>query len=1040
MAFRPVTIPLGNGARGDLDQLALSDGPVFTSMTNVVFATKGGLTNRPSLTKYSDVATSTGAGSALGAALDALALNKGSGMFAAPFPGKYGAQSPLVMYQGAAYVRRADLWQKVGEPLAMRVGKTVGLMSQRVFDGQRLGSVSCGPELVGVVSAQGSAQSLPFIGANDEIKYSGTAALTAIDEPRWTCVANNSLFYTTFAGDVRAQISGTLPATTDVLLSAAVARGVAADVTQRISAVYDTAQNTYFVAFVSSTAGRITILSLNGTTGAVVNTLNVNGLGTVLGCALAGDTATRLMLAWVDTATSQLKTKVFTVVAGVPTDAAIDLAFNGANLTANYFGFTVAPIVNTTNAQVMYTSSTGACIMRGRSFTAAATATTTVTLHGRFFGVDDGYFWEPLFGAVQLGSTGRYIAGLQFQASRPTTNGKPLRHSAQWIVLDVTEQVLGAGVATTTRRVVAYSKAGQNERAAPHPAALLANGDIAFGVFEGITFDDVQGVSAAAARRIRISPTAPASADAQGLMYFSTAGGHVFDGLQLKTHGFVETYPLIMGDSSVTGAGTMPAGAYTYQVTWETFNAAGQLVRSGASAPYTITGVPINSAVTIAVTVPQLLEYPAPQSSVRVRLWGTTATPSAGAPLYYISDTTISATPAAGDVQVFQSAPTDITQEQLYTSGGVFDDEPIPTADRGVTYALDRVWVADQENVYASKLLRSGVAPAFSTDLLSLSVPRSLGPIQGIGGNTDMLIVVCANGVAQVRGAGYDDLGNGPGWALESLQGPGAGFTSPRSVVNTSQGVVFEATRTLSGTSTVTGLHVVAGGQVEHFSSSAPLVSTPGDISFVGGTRDPSTGRETSPLIVHGSPSQPLRVFDVESGQWCHWVTTATPGQGGSGVYHANVNGVLWVQDQRFVGAFNGTDTFDMGDIGTTWAITFTTNHLRPASATGWGRLRKMVLVSRLPTYLVGPSLGGSVTFVYDEIGQAYGPYGLTTNLGPTDNLWPRTTWIEVWPAVQRCTSVALTLSVTIPAGGVLNAIELWVSATPDIAPSSTRG
>jgi hypothetical protein len=1038
MAFRPVTIPLGTGARGDLDRLALSESPLFTKLENVSFAVKGGLTNRPSITKYSDVATSIGAGAALTAALDQIALNKGSGMFAAPFPGKYGAQSPLVMYQGAAYVRRADLWQKVGEPLAMRVGKSVGLMSQRVFDGQRLGSVSCGPEIVGVVSAQGSAQSLPFIGANDEIKYSGTAALTAVDEPRWSCVANNSLFYTTFAGDVRAQISGTLPTTTDVLLAAGVARGVAADVTQRISAVYDIAQNIYFVAFVSSTAGRITILSLNGTTGAVVNTLNVNGLGTVLGCALAGDTATRLMLAWVDTAATQLKTKVFTVVAAAPTDAAIDLAFNGANLTANYFGFTIAPIASTVNAQVMYTSATGGCIMRGRSFAAATTATTTVTLFGRFFGVDDGYFWEPLFGAVQLG-TGRYVAGFQYQAARPTANGKPLRHSAQWVVLDVTEQVLGAAAATTVRRVVAYSKSGQNERAAPHPAAVLANGDIAFGVFEGITFDDVQGVSAAAARRIRISPSSPASADAQGLMYFSTAGGHVFDGLQLKTHGFVETYPLIMGDSSVTGAGTMPAGAYTYQVTWETFNAAGQLIRSGASAPYTITGVPINSTVTIAVTVPQLLEYPAPQNSVRVRLWGTTATPSAGAPLYYISDTTISAIPASGDVQVFQTTPTDITQEQLYTGGGVFDDEPVPTADRGVTYALDRVWVADQENVYASKILRGGIAPAFSTDLLALSVPRSLGPIQGIGGNTEMLVVVCSNGVAQVRGAGYDDLGNGPGWVLESLQGPGAGLTTPRSVINTPQGVVFEATRTVANVSTVTGLHVVAGGQVEHLSSSAPLITTPGDISFVVATTDPSTVRETSPLIVHGTPTAPMRVFDVESGQWCHWVTTAIVGPGGSGSYHANVNGVLWVQDQRFVGAFDGVDTYDMGNVGTSWNINIATTHLRPASATGWGRLRKMVLVHRMPSYIIG-GLGGSVTFAYDEIEQAYGPYTLNTNPGPSDNLWPRTTWIEVWPLVQRCTSVALTMNVSIPAGGVLHAIELWVSASSDIAPSSTRG
>ncbi len=1039
MAFRPVTIPLGSGARGDLDRLALTDGPVLTQLTNVSFATKGGLTNRPSITKYSDVVTATGAGSALGAALDALALNKGSGIFAAPFPGKYGAQSPLVMYQGASYVRRADVWQKVGEPLAMRVGKTVGLMSQRVFDGQRLGSVSVGPEIVGVVSSQGSAQSLPFIGLNDEIKYSGTASLAAIDEPRWTCVANNSLFYTTLAGDVRAQISGTLPTTTDVLLAAGVARGVAADNTQRISAVHDSVSNGFYVAFVSSVAGRITILSVNGNTGTVVSTLNVNGLGTVLGCALALDaTASRAMLAWVDTAATQLKTKVFTITAGVLTDAAIDLTFNGANLTANYFGFTLAPIASTTNAQLMYTSSTGSCIIRGRSFTAAATATTTVTLHGRLNGTDDGHFWEPLFGAVQLGSTGRYIAGFQYQAAWPTANGNPLRHSAQWIVLDVTEQVLGAAAATTVRRVVAYSKAGQNERAAPHPAAQLSNGDIAFGVLEGITFDDVQGVSSAAARRIRISSAAPSSADANGLMYFSTAGGHVFDGLQLKTHGFVETYPLIQRNSAVFGAGTMPAGSYTYQATWETFNAAGQLVRSGASAPFTIAAVPALSTTSILVTVPQLLEYPSPQNSVRVRLWGTTASPSAGAPLYYISDTTLTAVPGAGEVQLFQTAPTDTTQEQLYTGGGVFDDEPIPTADRGVTYALDRVWVADQENVYASKLLRTGVAPAFSTDLLSISVPRSLGPIQGIGGNTELLIIVCANGVAQVRGAGYDDVGNGPGWVLEGLQGPGAGLTTPRSVVTTPSGVVFEATKTISGTSTVTGLYVVAGGQVEHFSSSAPLITVPGDISYVGGTTDPATARETSQLIVHGPPTQPMRVFDVEAGQWCHWTTSAIIGQGGSGTYHANVNGVLWVQDQRFVGAFDGTDLYDMGNFSTGWVITLATNHLRPASATGWGRLRKLVLVSKL-TSGIG-SMGGSVTLNYDEIGQAYGPYSLTTNPWPTDNLWPRTTWIEIWPVVQRCTSVALTMNVNLPAGGVINAIELWVSAGAGIAPSSTRG
>lgn len=1032
MSFRPVTIPLGTGLRQDTSTFALDAEQNLKNAQNVVFTSAGGLRTRPTMLDRTAGEVQLEPGSALTPGLGSLGSYTPAGIHAAQEPGFFGQQSPLITYHGFAAVMKEAVWQRVGTPVFTRLRKSGALTTTRVTTA-RANPVPVSDRLVGTLTRQGTASGHPYINSRGQVTGLSTASTTTFDAQAAanSAAANDALFYTTGAGDVRMVVTNSRPSTSNVLLAAASAR-VAAVPGQLISAWYDSTNGQYIVGYVSSTAGRITLLCVSAA-GTVTGSLNVNGLGTVVGCSVVGNnTANRITLAWIDSAAAaavRMKTKVFTYTSVLFTDAALDLNFANPNTTLRDFGFQVGYLG--ANASLAYNTDTGSMVFLRRSMT-AATSAGGYTLYGRTistaFPSYSGILWEVLFAPTQVDQ--RVLMGVLRSTGAPGTNAvssddDPVLHSSQWIVLDVTDAVATAPV-VTGRHVVAYSRAATIERT--NPASIYVSTNVLqFGVQEGTLFDDLQGVVQCAARRIRLELAPAASTQAKGLQHFTTPGGHVYDGATLRTHGFVETYPHIQEDSGSTGVGTVPAGSHTYQVVWEMVNFRGQVVRSGASEPVSITA-PGGTNIRIWASVPQLLDYPS-GTYARVKLYATEVTPSAGAPLYYVTESVLTTLPVAGEVALLHTQPTDSSQEQLYTGGGVLDDEPVPAGDRGVALALDRVWVAEQDRVFASKLLNNTYATAFSTGPTHvLTLPASLGEIMGLAGTPDHLVVVCESGVAMVRGSGYDDLGTGgAGWVVDILRGPGSGVISPRSVAVTSEGVVFE--------DAAGGLFVTTVSSVEPISRPAVQVVVTGDISVLASRQEDFDGvtGKTNRAMVHGDFIAGTGLYlDLDNGQWATWSTLFLGGS--QSAYHAGISGVLWVQQGFTILSFDGTTGLELGDPIT---MRITTGVIRPSGAvTGWGRLRKVQLHGRSPT-------NDTFLSMYTSYDEAMLPAGVLTDTWPANALittWPRSGAPELWPETQRCTSVVVDLFWYSDGPVEVNALELWVSSGTSKAPSENRG
>lgn len=1025
MSFRPLSLPLAQGLAQDVSAHALSMPDGMQSMQNVAFTRKGAITGRPGLA-LSLTAAQTGPGSAVTTLAAATAGLTPAGIVPVNASEE---ERPLAMWQGGQYVHTGSIWRWAGTVTFARkhVSQALGvdlLLRGTGGSGGHVSPVPVGTSVVGrVAPGTISANGISFLSASNELLYRGTATVTNIDGAGQAnmAAAGNALFYHNSAGDVRIHLSSAPPTTSDLLIAAAVARTDTAP-RMNVSAVVDTVNGGYFLAWVSATAGRISLRRINAA-GAVAATLDVNGLGTLYGVHIALSTAGRLIMGTVDTATATLKTKVFTTTAATITDTGFNLDYDaGFVSTTTPFGvsFTIG-ISGISTGIVSWLNTSGECAIMERDLTAAATLNTVLGLYG-----SAGVTWEPLFAPVVL--NGRTLMGvLRTNATQDFAAGTDDYNvgQSQWFVLDLTEG-LGPSVSTPEARacVVAHGEWRGCARSFPTQAALADSNTLVFGVWEGTSYD-VLGTSNVRAVRIALSFTPAAVANGPDGAVLSSANAILFDGVEAMRHPFPETYPDVTGVNAVAG-GSLAAGSYSYQATWEVVNARGQVVRSGSSNVVTITGVALNQKVQVAITTPQLWDYKSGVSGVIIKLWATEVTPSAGAPLYLAGATLVTGT-GAGEVTIEHAAPVDTTADRLYTVGDVLDDQPPPAGDRGVAFAIERLWVADQERVYASKLLRSGFCVAWNTEgLHTIKVPGALGQIQGLAGYDDRLVVVCSNGVAIIRGAGVDDNGNGPGWATDVYPHHGAGSSHPRRVSAMPEGVVYQGR---NGSLWL----VDAGGNQQRINAelAATALSISGDVSFLQGTSEDSAVQSVlSPSrLIHGTPSL-LAVRDLDVGMWATWHLPA-------GSYHAPINGVLWVQAATSVLSLTGDLGTDVTASGSSAiSMTVVTGMIRPGTESyyGWGRLRKI--------QLHGPTFNGTaVTVNADVTADDWRPLlsyvGVVT--GVSDTLWPVVMYPEMWCDVQRCRHFQVQIVVS-PAVVEISSIAFWVADTGTPAPNNNRG
>lgn len=1046
--FSPVHIPFVSGVRQDLGKLAQENPAQLRQARDVMFTKKGHIVGRPAL-QSRDSQVQLGQGTALvGSLASIVAGATPSGIVSAGFQGtaKADIDTPLACWQGQSYFNRGSLWEYAGVHWSLRQTKSATLETHNppVSFSSDTQSIPVGQSVVGVLTTIGSSAGIPFLTSDGEVAYTGTAALTNFDstDRNLTAAAGNAVFWHMLTpGTVFGFIpTGAGPTTTQITVGTGSSGG-------GLAATVDGAGNYYVVFGGGPGPGTANVVKISPA-GAILQTLSLTftaGAATNGLLDITYDAASnRLGVAAAPLAGTAVWTKIITLVAGVMADAGIDLTLTGTSIAGGTS--VVAGTTHDGKMSVLFSLratnwTTGAAVAKsgsvyigGRSFT-AATETAITILNGAINGSDVGLRWDCMFGGRAVG--GRTLVGV----FRGLDN---VRRSSQWLVLDVTS--LYASSNTTDRVVAASGPAYGAEFITPSSVYSTAT-QVAFGVSEGIVFSgapdtspstgtgNVPVMKRAATRRITLSLQGVQGVHVNGTTLLSGQLLHVFDGAKVRPHHFSEETPYIFNGGAgfvyTSAGGTLAAGSYSYQATWEAVNGRGQTTRSGASPIITIPAVALNQQVTLHVTKPQLWNNPTAAEYVRVRLWATQTNPTNNAAKYLAAETTVTSPSTGFDVTLVHSAVAAGVEEPLYETVDTLADMRAPGADRGVAVVAERVWCADQTKLYVSKIIRPNLAVSWNTeDTNVLPLPSTLGTIQGLAAVNQGLVVLCSRGGAVVTGPGVDDTGAGPGWVLQIIDGvPGMGTSSPRSCTAIAAGVVFQAQDGDIWLANSSGQAVPTSRAVRDFSYTNP--TNPVDLVNVT-----PTGSTNSMLISHSSAA--LRVLDLELGQWGTWsFPSVTPS---TGLYLASINGAVWIQTTA-PGVIYSADDFGSNNDAGLASVTSTieTGILRPSNPTphGWGRIRAVTLNE---LRLFGDTtISINMQVIADQNERSM--MNKTKTTGPTDPVaFPNggDGVLEFRTSVQRCSYARVILSIT-PNRFDAEGLDLWVSNTGERTPSNNR-
>lgn len=1059
--FSPVHIPFISGVRQDIGSIAQESPSQLKTAQNVVFTRKGQIMGRPGLLSC-DAVTQTGPGLALLSSLvTAAGTDTPTGIVSTGFqsPAISSPDTPLLCFQGGSYYNRSGQWNYTGTHWSLRQTKSVALdvRDPSGFGGNMGKQVPVGKDVVGLLTGAGAIQGLvnagngvPFLTAQGEIEWMATMATSnTLNVATRVVAAGNALFW--LSGSLRGMITqGFGPTTGNEVTYVGAAAGNALDACT---------DGTFYYVAVGGGGGSSNVIKINSV-GTIIQTFNIVwpfGLALGDGLAICCDpTQSQLCVAAIVTngGVGVVQSKVLGYSGGTIFDMHFDVTHTGApNLPALPSDQVVC--VGASHVQgkfsVMYSLSTkrwdtgatvptipGSVYIGGRLANAATEITPTILI-GQVNSFNSGKVWDPLFAGRAVSN--RTLAGVMLSY-------ESVNRSSQWVVLDISSLFLSTPI-LTDRIVAACGPANGVERV--KPSSVYSDGQsVSFGMSEGILFSavadaspsngsgNVSVVKRAVGRRITLATQGVQATHVNDVAILSGQLLHVFDGSRTRPHHFPEETPYIFnggnGYSYFGAPGFFPLaqGSYTYQATWEAVNARGQTTRSGASLPLTVNVNAPNLGVYVPISTPQLWTNYSVGDVVRVRLWATQTNPTNNAPKYIVAETTVAAPSTTASVTLAHLQVSSGVEEQLYETVDTLADMRAPGADRGTTIVAERAWCADQNTLYASKIIRPNLAVSWNTEGTNIiTLPSSLGAIQALSGVNQALVVLCSRGVGFVSGPGVDDTGGGPGWTLQIVDGaPGMGTSSPRACAALAGSVVYQAQDGDLWGINSSGQPMPLSRAVRDNSNANS--SRPVDVVYV----TPTTGTNAM-LVAHGR-NETLRVLDLEMGQWGTWnMPDIIPG---NGQYLASINGALWLQTTagsliyRASGS-DGTDGTGFSNI----TATIETGVLRPGSPAphGWGRVRSVGINE--VRGLLDSQTNILVEMFADENRKVLMSKALNTqSLDPS--LFPGGTdgHLELRTTTQRCAYVTIRLTIS-PALFTLEGLDLWVANSGEKAPSNNR-
>jgi len=272
-----------------------------------------------------------------------------------------------------------------------------------------------------------------------------------------------------------------------------------------------------------------------------------------------------------------------------------------------------------------------------------------------------------------------------------------------------------------------------------------------------------------------------------------------YDGVKPVEHGF-HVWPEAQTISTSASGGSITAGTYYYQFTYEWTDAAGNLHRSAPSIP--ISQVTTGTTSTNTIYVPTLrLTSKLPPNPVRIvgYRW------SLSQQIYY--QFTSITSPILNDTTVDYVTITDTFADSaivgnaiLYTTGGVVEDIAAP-ASTASTLFNNRLWLVDAEDQnllwYSKQVIEA--TPVEMSDLLTIYV----APTSGAQGSTgvitalypmdDKLIVFKKDAIYYINGIGPDNTGANSQYSDPIFITSSVGCTNPNSIVLMPHGLMFQS-------------------------------------------------------------------------------------------------------------------------------------------------------------------------------------------------------------------------------------------------------
>jgi hypothetical protein len=271
-----------------------------------------------------------------------------------------------------------------------------------------------------------------------------------------------------------------------------------------------------------------------------------------------------------------------------------------------------------------------------------------------------------------------------------------------------------------------------------------------------------------------------------------------YDGYLPVEQGFF-LYPDSVEATTATGSGSIAAGTYFYQATYEWTDNQGNLFRSAPSLP--IKQVTTTSSSTNTINVPTLRLTYKTANPVKIVLYRY----SVAQPIYY-QVTSISA-PTLNDVTVDSVAITDTFSDAtilgnniLYTTGGVVENIGPPPAAI-LTLFKSRLFLLDSEDKnllwYSKQVIES--TPVEMSDLFTLFIAPtvgaqgSTGPITALAALDDKLVIWKGDAIYYITGNGPDNTGANNDFSEPVFITSTVGCTNQQSIVFQPQGLMFQS-------------------------------------------------------------------------------------------------------------------------------------------------------------------------------------------------------------------------------------------------------